>query len=127
MNRRQLLKLLVTGVAAQVIDPEQLLWTPTKKYFLPGTWGSIERSTYPFWNSKPLQASGIIALEYERVFPKIKALFERDDMFYAQIERRDVTPISTREMRISLQIRPDDSSRVEWDKALILDDVPRKV
>lgn len=45
-------------------------------------------------------------LELEKVVPKITTLFERDDMFYANIKKRDVEKISNRQMRIPLEIRP---------------------
>jgi hypothetical protein len=79
MNRRQLLKLLATGVTASIVDPEQLLWTPNKTIIdlgaiyrphpaqiafingIPyhesnatiGTWMGITRSTEP-WPWKEL-------------------------------------------------------------------------
>lgn len=50
--------------------------------------------------------SQVAALELERVVPKIRVLFERDDKFYANIKKRDVEKISHRQMRISLEMRP---------------------
>lgn len=50
-----------------------------------------------------------VALELERVIPKIRVLFERDDKFYANIKKRDVETISNRQMRIPLEIRPGGS------------------
>lgn len=92
MNRRQLIKLLVSGVVGQSLDVDRLLWTPTKKIFvLNGI-------------AKP-SISEIIALEYERVNPQIHKLFERDDLFYASIKKRDVEIVSSREMRIPLTLR----------------------
>lgn len=49
------------------------------------------------------------ALELERVVPKIRILFEREDKFYANIKKRDVEKISNRLMRIPLEIRPGGS------------------
>lgn len=51
----------------------------------------------------------VAALELERVLPKIRVLFERDDKFYANIKKRDVEKISNRQMRIPLEIRPGGS------------------
>jgi len=48
----------------------------------------------------------VTALELERVIPKIRVLFERDDKFYANIKKRDVEKISSRQMRVPLEIRP---------------------
>ena len=51
----------------------------------------------------------VVALELERVIPKIQTLFERDDKFYATIKKRNVEKISSRQMRIPLEIRPGGS------------------
>jgi hypothetical protein len=48
----------------------------------------------------------VAALELERVIPKIRVLFERDDKFYANIKKRDVEKISNRQMRVPLELRP---------------------
>lgn len=53
--------------------------------------------------------SQVAALELERVIPKIRVLFERDDRFYANIKKRDVEKISNRQMRIPLELRPGGS------------------
>jgi hypothetical protein len=46
------------------------------------------------------------ALELERVIPKIRVAFERDDKFFANIKKRDVEKISNRQMRVPLELRP---------------------
>jgi hypothetical protein len=51
--------------------------------------------------------SQVIGTELERVLPKVPALFDRDDVFYSQIEKRPVEVISSRDMRIPLEIRPN--------------------
>lgn len=51
----------------------------------------------------------VVALELERVLPKIQTVFERDDMFYANIKKRDVETISYRQMRVPLELRPGGS------------------
>ena len=53
--------------------------------------------------------SQVTALELERVIPKIRVLFERDDKFYATIKKRDVEKISNRQMRVPLELRPGGS------------------
>jgi len=77
--------------------------------------------------------SQVSALELERVIPKIRTLFERDDMFYANIKKRDVEVISQRQMRVPLEIRPGGSFQYfdpnggdlgrgggpTWDKAVL--------
>lgn len=51
----------------------------------------------------------VAALELERVLPKIRVLFERDDKFYAIVKKRPVEKISNRQMRIPLELRPGGS------------------
>src|SRR5215471_10153648 len=51
----------------------------------------------------------VAALEMERVLPKIRTVFERDDKFYSNIKKRNVEKISNRQMRIPLEIRPGGS------------------
>jgi len=53
--------------------------------------------------------SQVAGLELERVLPKIRVLFERDDKFYANIKKRDVEKISNRQMRVPLELRPGGS------------------
>lgn len=52
------------------------------------------------------QESQVAATELERVEPTVGILFERDDTFYSQIEKRPVEVISPRDMRIPLELRP---------------------
>lgn len=77
--------------------------------------------------------SQVVALELERVLPKIRVLFERDDKFFSNIQKRDVERISNRQMRIPLEIRPGGSFQYfnpnggdlgrgggpTWDKAVL--------
>jgi hypothetical protein len=56
-----------------------------------------------------LTESQVTGLELERVIPKIRVLFERDDKFYATIKKRDVEKISNRQMRVPLELRPGGS------------------
>lgn len=77
--------------------------------------------------------SQVTALELEKVIPKIRTLFERDDRFYANIKKRDVEVISQRLMRIPLEIRPGGAFQYfdpnggdlgrgggpTWDKAVV--------
>jgi hypothetical protein len=53
--------------------------------------------------------SQVAALELEKVLPKIRVLFERDDKFFANIKKRDVEKISNRQMRVPLELRPGGS------------------
>lgn len=77
--------------------------------------------------------SNVTALELERVLPKIATVFERDDMFYANIKKRNVEVISQRLMRVPLELRPGGSFQYfnpnggdlgrgggpQWDKATL--------
>jgi len=77
--------------------------------------------------------SQVTALELEKVIPKIRVLFERDDKFYANIKKRDVEVISNRQMRVPLELRPGGSFQYfdpnggdlgrgggpTWDKAVL--------
>lgn len=53
--------------------------------------------------------SQVNALELEKVIPKIRTVFERDDKFYSNIKKRDVEMISNRQMRVPLELRPGGS------------------
>lgn len=77
--------------------------------------------------------SNVDALELERVIPKVRTLFERDDKFFANIKKRDVEKVSNRSMRVPLELRPGGSFQYfnadggdlgrgggpQWDKALV--------
>lgn len=56
-----------------------------------------------------LTESQVTALELERVLPKVRTVFERDDRFYSTIKKRDVEKISNRQMRVPLELRPGGS------------------
>lgn len=71
MNRRFFLRLIAAGVIGHELDLDKLLWLPgQKKIFIPTE------------AEAALSMSQIIALEYERILPHIRDLFERDDTFY---------------------------------------------
>lgn len=77
--------------------------------------------------------SQVVALELERVIPKVRTLFERDARFYAAVEKKDVEKVSNRQMRVPLEMNaggafgyfdPDggDLGRgggPAWDKAVV--------
>lgn len=77
--------------------------------------------------------SNVTALELERVLPKVRVVFERDDRFYSNIKKQDVEVISNRQMRIPLELRPGGSFQYfsadggdlgrgggpQWDKAVL--------
>lgn len=53
-----------------------------------------------------LTESMVLANELERVRPKVPTLFDRDDVFFSTIEKRDVEKVSSRSMRVPLELRP---------------------
>ena len=53
-----------------------------------------------------LANTNVLANQLEKVDPTLPTLFERDDVFYSTIEKRNVEVISTRDMRIPLELRP---------------------
>src|SRR5436305_3228903 len=59
----------------------------------------------------PGNETQVVGTELERVAPKVVTLFDRDDVFYSQIEKRPVEVISSRDMRIALEIRPGGKTR----------------
>jgi len=77
--------------------------------------------------------TAVNALELERVIPKIRVAFERDDKFFANIKKRDVEKISNRQMRVPIELRPGGSFQYfnadggdlgrgggpTWDKAVL--------
>lgn len=71
MNRRELLKLLALGVVSHTLDIDKLLWIPDQKtIFIPS---KAQINYY----------SQIVEMELQKMLPKIKDLFERDDHLYA--------------------------------------------
>lgn len=93
MNRREWLKLALTGAAGLTLDLDKLLWVPGhKKIFIP--------------SGRSLSYSQIVNVELGRIVPHIQLLFERDDTFYRIIRDHKVESISSRKMRIPLIIRP---------------------
>jgi hypothetical protein len=56
-----------------------------------------------------LQNSQIVALQLEKVRPKLPVLYERDDTFFSMIQKREVDRVSTRTARIPLQVQPGGS------------------
>lgn len=80
-----------------------------------------------------LAETQVVANELEAVNDKVPLLFEREDTFYSQIEKKNVETISARDMRIPLAIRPGGNpgffdpaggslgkgSGPTWDKATV--------
>jgi hypothetical protein len=53
-----------------------------------------------------LQNAQVVALQLEKVRPKLPILYERDDTFFSMIQKRDFERVSTRTARIPLQVQP---------------------
>lgn len=51
-----------------------------------------------------LSNQNVVALQLEKVRPKLPILYERDDTFFSLIQKRDVERVSTRTARIPLQV-----------------------
>lgn len=80
-----------------------------------------------------LNEAQVLGTEMERVRPQVATLFDRDSTFYSQIEKRPVEIISSRDMRVPLELRPGGNfghfspdggdlgrgSGPTWDKAVI--------
>lgn len=78
---------MLATAAAEYVDYEKLLWIPGgKKIFIP---------------SHSINMGEIVALEYERILPKIRVLFERDDIFYKLITKGHTT-VNYEQMKIPL-------------------------
>lgn len=69
------------------------------------------RHKFP-WDESPdgyfyaVNEAQVAALELERVLPKVRKVFERDDKFYSFIQKRPVEKVSNRQMRVPLELRP---------------------
>lgn len=95
MNRRFFLRLLALGVVGHELDIDRLLWVPGQKtIFIPESTGIS------------LTASEIIAIELNRIRPKLLILFDRDDTFYQLLNKRSSELVINREIRIPLEIKP---------------------
>jgi len=99
LSRRTFLRFLASGVAGTVasaeLDIDRLLWIPgTKTFFIP--------------NNPTISMSQIVAMEMERILPRLVTLFERDDIFYKALTSQQPLKVSSREMRIPLVIKPGD-------------------
>lgn len=53
-----------------------------------------------------LTESQVLAAEIERVNPQVPTLFERDDVFYSTIEKKNTVEVSGRDMKVPLELRP---------------------
>lgn len=53
-----------------------------------------------------LTETQVVAAELETVQSKVPVLFDRDSLFYGNIEKRDVEKVSNRDMRVPMEIRP---------------------
>lgn len=60
--------------------------------------------------------SQVVATELEKVTSKVPTLFDREATFYSAIEKRPVEVISTRDMRVPMELRPGGRFG-HWDPA----------
>ena len=107
MDRRHFLKLIALGVVGHELDLDRLLWMPgQKKIFIPPQGVSI---------------SEIVAVELERMIPKLRELFERDDYFYHVLQKQDALIMASemKKMRVPLHTNPDQIIDDTLDEGLI--------
>lgn len=86
LSRRDFIKLLASGAAAYELDLDRLLWMPGQKtIFIPP-------------DSQTMSLSQIVAIEIERMIPKVRSMFERDNKFYHAMvsELKFTTEITTK-------------------------------
>lgn len=87
MNRRGFLNLLGIGAATAAVDPERLLWTPTKKIFIPAPRQPILFKNYSV--SIPVTLDEINRLTLKYMGPNlVKSVFE-DDPFLEYLRSTD--------------------------------------
>ena len=97
MNRRQLLKLLALGVGSLELDLDSLLWVPGKKtIFLPEV-------------PKGISMAQIVLAEYERILPRMRYLFEQDNLFYEVLAKEEHLTTQKNEMIVKFHDRPTDN------------------
>lgn len=53
-----------------------------------------------------LTETQVVAAELETVQKKVPVLFDRDSLFYGNIEKREAEKVSNRDMRVPMEIRP---------------------
>lgn len=93
MNRREFLRLSIAVTAGLTIDPEELLWVPNRsRIFVPS-------------GLRTASMAEIVAVEMERIIPKLAMLFERDDTFYRALTKDEVNSISSEYIRIPLSFK----------------------
>lgn len=51
----------------------------------------------------PLSEADIISVELEKIMKANKVLFERDDLFYSTIKKKNIEVVSNRQMRVPLK------------------------
>jgi hypothetical protein len=91
LTRRDFLRLFALGVVGHELDLDRLLWVPGEK-------------TIFLVNNPTISLSQIVAMELERILPKVRTLFERDDMFYRHM---------VEEMSFTKDLMVTDSRRVK--------------
>lgn len=94
-TRRTFFKMIAMGAAGMVVDPELLLWKPgAKTIFLPPTGMTMAQ---------------VIDIEMARIIPRIRDLFERDDLFYSAIKSgKNATMTVGRDMSIPIIVTDGD-------------------
>ncbi len=94
MNRRDLIKLLLSTPLAATLDYEKLLWVPRPIIVVP----SIP--------SKLINLEDILALELETIQENLITLFDRDDTFFKMLKNGEIKSTTMGLMRVPLMIKP---------------------
>ena len=94
-------------IASHELDIDKLLWIPgEKKIFLP---------SYP----QHISMAQIVDIELQRVLPKIRTLFERDDYFYAVIRKQNKLIIEGSSESVPVQETVDKDVNIKGGKKRI--------
>jgi hypothetical protein len=78
-TRRDFLKYLLATPIAASLDVEKMLWIPEKTIFVMPP--RLHQIAY-------ISDAQIIAIELERVIPKIREMFDRNDLFFDVVKMK---------------------------------------
>lgn len=91
INRRTLLKWMLTTPLALTMDVEKLLWIPNQSIVVPSQYVPLREIFYggACGGGKTLTAYKIYEMERERILPHLKELFEKSSLFYASLAQKN--------------------------------------
>lgn len=100
-ERRNFLKALLGASMALVVIPKLPVLAPTET--INATWMEIPETIEGIYTGR----SEIVMMELGRVYNDMPKLFERDNTFFSVINRGDIQKITSKDMRVPLQIKPE--------------------